>query len=56
MWGPGFTVLERGGSKKPKRVNYESQQEAEWDSQLREGRGQTWRRKPGQKPARDREE
>lgn len=32
MWGPGFTVLERGGSKKPKRVNNEPQQEAEWAS------------------------
>lgn len=48
--GPGFTILGRGGSKKPRSVNYESQWELEWGSLLREGRDQVWRRKPGQKP------
>lgn len=44
--GPGFTVLERGDSKKSKSVDYESQRAP----QLREERGQTWRRKSGQNP------
>lgn len=39
--GPGFIVLERGGSKKPKSVDYESQREVEREPQLREGRAQT---------------
>lgn len=36
--GPGFTVLEREGSKKSKSVDYESQEKVELEPQLREGR------------------